>query len=463
MNYKPYDPDQEYLLPADLREVIPEGDLVYIVDQIVRRLDLSGFYARNSEEGNPPYHPALTLKVLFFAYSIGLRSSRKIEKAVRTDVRFMFLAGRQRPDFHTIARFRQLYREEITELFVQIVAICNELGLVKFAGLAIDGTKIKGNVSKRSFKDKKKLNGYLKAVRKRIKEVLREASDVDQEEGKRFGSGDSAGCLPKDLRNLKELESRIREAQEAIETEGHRLASPTDPDAVFMKGDSGQVNANYNCQAAVDVDSRVVVSADVSRQAADNHHLEGIVEQAESNLGKRVDKVVADCGYYSPETDAYFRKKGKDLYLPGGIGKQNRFNVGYYSLDDFMVDEERGKVICPAGREMRRQGRKGLKSIYRGVGCGSCELKWKCTTSKYRTVEIKPNWGYRREMREKLKTPEGEEMLRKRARSVELVFAWLKHHYGNRKFLLRGLQKVRCEWNLMLIGHNLRRIAAAIG
>ncbi len=461
MNYRSYDADQEYLLPADLREVIPEGDLVYVVDRVVRQLDLSGFYARGSDEGNPAYHPALMLKILFYGYSIGLRSSRKMAKAVRTDVRFMYLAARQQPDFHTIARFRKEHLGEVTDLFTQIVLICRQLGLVKFGGLAVDGTKIRANASKRGFKSRKKLEGYLKAVRKRIGTVMTEASEVDDEEDRHFGSGDRVDGLPRDIRDLKDLERRIKEARETIERDGHSQANPTDTDATFMKGDGGQLNANYNCQAAVDIDSRIAVSADVSKQAADNHHLEEMVESAEANLGEQIGKVVADCGYYSVEVDEHFKEKGTDIYLPDVIEKiKTKFHPGYYTTEEFRVDN--GKVFCPAGREMRRKGKKGLTIIYRGVECGDCHLKPKCTTSKYRTVQIRPNLQYRQKMREKLKTPEGEEMMKRRSTSVELVFAWIKHHYGFRKFLLRGLEKVKGEWNLMLIGHNLRRIAAAM-
>jgi transposase len=463
VNYRSYDPDQEYLLPADLREVIPEGDLVYVVDSVVRKLDLSAFHRHYSEEGNPAYHPGMMLKIMFYAYSIGLRSSRKISRAVQTDVRFMYLAARQQPDFHTIARFRQIFLSEIGELFVQIVGVCHQLGIVRFAGLAVDGTKIRANASKRSFKDRKKLQRYLGEVRQRMEEVLREAEGADREENKRFGDKGNGDSLPKEFRSLRELEGRIESALEMIEVEGHRRATATDADAVFMKGDGGQLNVNYNCQAAVDMDSRIVLSAAVSNEAADNHLLTEVVERAEENIGADVDKVVADCGYYSVETDEYFKRRDTDLYLPHSDGgKGTRFNAGYYSLEDFAIDEVSGVVRCPAGVAMRPMQKRGKMIVYRGVGCEECQLRRKCTTGKYRTVWVRPNLSYRKEMQEKLKTLKGQEMMRRRATSVELVFGWIKHIYGVRRFLLRGLEKVNAEWNLILIGHNLRRIGAAI-
>ena len=442
--FKAYDTHQSYLLPPSPREWLPADHLAYFIDNVVDQLDLSEVFASyEGTKGQPPYHPQMMVKVWLYGYCVGIRSSRKLERALHEDVGFRMLSGNQQPDYWTLSEFRRRHLGALRGLFVQTVKLAQRAKLVKLGQVAIDGTKLKANASKHKAMSYARMEKEEKRLREEIRCYFEEVETTDQEEDERYGSkrGDE---LPDHLKTEKERLDVIREAMAHLEEEARQKAaakeqkqrekankegrtyrprkdanaavpSPkaqrnfTDPDSRIMKNADKAFIQGYNAQAAVDVDSQIIVAAQLSNQAADGPHLVGMVEQVEQSTGRRPQEVLADAGYFSEDNVTTLRKRGMS-------------------------------VLIPPERVRRRQWRE------------------RCTppTSpppKYASVS---EW-----MRYRLKLPENRERYRKREQSVEPVFGQIKQARGLRQFLLRGLDKVSAMWQLECAAHNLLKLYRA--
>jgi len=226
--YRPYQPNQCYLLPQSPDEWLPEDHLARFVSDIVDALDLSGIYAFYEKElrGYPPYNPCMMVKVLIYAYSTGVYSSRKIERCISESIAFRYLAAGNFPDFRTINSFRKRHLAEFEKLFMEVIGLCQEAGLVKLGTIAIDGTKIKANASKHkamSYGRMKKEEARLEAE---VERLMAQAEKTDQEEDERHGDrrGDE---LPDELSTTKKRLAKIQEAKAALEAKAQARRRPS--------------------------------------------------------------------------------------------------------------------------------------------------------------------------------------------------------------------------------------------
>ncbi len=425
--YLPYDPDQQLLLPAALQEWLPEAHLAYFISDVVDQLDLSAITARYEQErrGGPPYHPRMMVKVLLYGYCNGVASSRRIAQRLHEDIAFRVLAANNTPDFRTVSDFRKDYLEALADLFLQVLELCRQAGLVKLGHVALDGTKVRANASRHkamSYGRMKEREGQLSAE---VAELLRRAGEVDDDEDRRYGKDKRGDELPEELAFRESRLRRIRVAKAALEagaraeaeqaeTEGrNRPGVPddkaqrnfTDPDSRIMPGPGGRdFQQSYNCQAVVDSDHQVIVAARATNQPSDKGQAVPMIEETILNAGAVPKEVSADAGYYSA-------KAVDGLYALG--------------VDPFVAPEKtrHGWVVPPAPR-----GRipKGLST--------------------------------RERMRRKLRTKQGRERYALRMETVEPVFGQIKQGRGYRQFLLRGLAKVNREWLLICAGHNLLKL-----
>ena len=221
-NFIPYNQGQLMLLPLNIREMIPENHLVDGVSTIVDRLDLPSIYRKykNDEGGRPSYHPLMLIKVLFYAYAVGIRSSRKIAARLESDIYFMYLAAMQRPDFRTVSDFRMEHLEQLKDIFKQIVRISRKLGIAKIGHISIDGTKMRASAGRRQTKSKEKLEKMEEEIEKEIEKILDEADKIDDEEDRLYGDkrGDE---LPEELRKREDLIDKIEKAKEGVERGEH--------------------------------------------------------------------------------------------------------------------------------------------------------------------------------------------------------------------------------------------------
>jgi len=467
-NFIPYNQGQLMLLPLNIREMIPEDHLVHGVSTIVERLDLSSIYQKynNDEGGRPSYHPLVLIKVLFYAYAVSIRSSRKIQARLESDIFFMYLAAMQRPDFRTISDFRKAHLPQLRELFKQIVIIAKELGIAKIGHIAIDGTKMRASAGRRRTKSKERLEKLEEEIEKEIEKMLEEAEEIDEEEDRLYGDnrGDE---MPKELRKREDLIEKIEKAKEKLEKEGWKEANITDPDSRFMKDADGGIDTSYNTQVAVDAEAQVIVGNDVVREVNDHHQFIPIYEQVLENTGKRPEEVSADCGYYNGKNYIYIEENKIDAYLPDQmfdkeVDKEGKEKLGRYDRRNFRYNKDEDIFNCPEGKRLVfkvNQMKDGINSrIYVGQECSLCKQRVECTRSKARHIKISEVDGIMERMRKKLLTEEGKDIYKKRLSTVEPVLGNIKKNFGYRDFLLRGIEKVRGEFDLMCIAHNIKKI-----
>jgi transposase len=455
--FRTYDLDQQMLLPPDLREWVPEGHLALFVSELVEQLDLSALikpYDEGEQRGQPPYHPALMVKLLIYGYCTGRMSSRKLEQACYEDVAVRMLSGNQQPDHASIAEFRRRHLGALSGLFVQVLLVCEKAGLVKLGRVAIDGTKIKANAAKRKTHSYQRLNKMERELEAEVKRLLGEAERVDQQEDRRYGVGQRGDELPAELRDrttrlakikaakadlereAKEAEAAAREQKAeqkerraageevlvhkckpkwvktpegAIEPPPKRQRNLTDLDARLMKDTAagGIFIPGYNPQIAVDDEAQIIVAAQVTQAGNDMNELVPTLLLVKENLGRMPEQVLADSGYFSPAGLADESLKEVDLYV-----RPNR--------------QPKPKAIAPK--------------------------------SKPRSRAALANAAIRAAMTAKLDQPEAKQIYRHRSEIVEPVFATIKHVGGFRQFLLRGQAKVSGEWSLVCMTHNLMKL-----
>ena len=425
--YRPYEPDQQLLLPAALGEWLLEDHLAYFISDVGDQLDLSEITARYEQEsrGGAPYHPRMMVKVLLYGYCIGVSSSRRIAQRLHEDIAFRVLAANNSPDFRTISDFRKDNLDALSGLFLQVLVLCQQAGLVKLGHVALDGTKVRANASKHramSYGRMREREGELMAE---VEELVRVAEEVDADEDQRYGKDKRGDELPDELAFREGRLEKIREAMASLESEAQRAAEQseaegkehtglpddkaqhnfTDGESRIMPAPEGRdfVQA-YNPQAVVDSAHQVIVAARATNQTSDKQQAVTMVEEAMDNVGAVPREVSADAGYYSAQAV-------EGLY---GLG-----------VDSFVAPEKtrHGTVVPPAPR-----GR------------------------------IPSHLSPRDRMRRKLQTRCGRQRYSLRMQTVEPVFGQIKQGRGFRQFLLRGLQKVGGEWSLICTTHNLLKL-----
>ena len=422
--YLPYDPDQQLLLPAALQEWLPEDHLVYFISDVVDQLDLSEITARYEGErrGGPPYHPRMMVKVLLYAYCVGVPSSRRIAQRLHEDIAFRVLAANNTPDFRTISDFRKDHLEALSGLFRQVLAFCQRTGMVKLGHVALDGTKVGANASKHKAMSYQRMREQEAQLQGEVEELLRRAQEVDEEEDKRYGRDKRGDELPEELAFREGRLERIREAMAALEDEAQAAADAagkehsgvpeekaqrnfTDPESRIMPGPGGRDFLQaYNCQAVVDHEHQVIIAARATNLTSDKQQAVVMIAETIDNVGRVPREVSADAGYYSAQAVA-------DLQALG--------------VDPFVAPEK------------TRHGRKPPPAP---------------------KGRIPKALSLRDRMRRKLQTRRGRQRYALRMSTVEPVFGQIKQGRGFRQFLLRGLAKVQGEWSLICTGHNLLKL-----
>ena len=308
-NFKRYIQNQPMLLPLDIRELIDKNSIVYLIDRIVESLDLSRIYDKysNDEGGSSAYHPSMLIKILFYAYVEGIRSSRKIAHRVGCDIFFMYLAGFQKPDFRTISDFRKNNIEELKYLFTQIAAICYKYGLVNLGHVAIDGTKICASAGRRSTYGKEKIDEMIKGIEAVIERLLEDGKEVDEEEDRIFGSNKTGYEIPDELKDKEAIKEKLKQIKKIMQEKKLKQVNLTDSDSRFMKEADGSKDLSYNVQVAVDAENQIIVGNDVTSEPTDQHQFIPMYEQVVENLGDKPKEVSADCGYDSNENYVYIK------------------------------------------------------------------------------------------------------------------------------------------------------------
>jgi transposase len=418
--YKTYLPDQDLLLPPSLRDWLPENHLAYCVSDVVDQLDLSAIEAVYEEEdrGQPPYHPRMMTKILLYGYCVGVFSSRRIQKHLVEDVAFRVLAAGNQPDFRTIADFRKLHLPALEELFQQVLRLVLEVGALKLGRVALDGSKVKANASKHKAMSYGRMEETEKLLRKEVQKLMKQAEAADEEEDKRYGRDRREDELPEEMQRRETRIARIQEAKKALEERAREKAKNegkdskeakpeakaqynfTDAESRIMKGSDGFVQG-YNTQVAVEPLFQLVVGQTVTQAANDKQQMVPLIEAIEEQSGQRPEEVLTDRGYCSDENLKYLAKRRMEGFVATEKQKHGESSEPC----------KRGPLPKDASRVER--------------------------------------------MERKLKTKVGAAVYARRKCMVEPVFGQIKQARGFRQFLLRGLEKVRGEWALVCMTHNL--------
>lgn len=430
MILEPEDPRQmEFVCRAD---IVQEEPLVQVVSDVVSELDLGRLYERYREGGRPFFDPAMQLKVLFFAYCDGVRSSRAIAKHTRFDIRYRYFCGSLRPDFRTINRFRKDNLDLLGDYFAQIVLMCRERGLVDSSLVALDGTKIRASASGRKSRRRSQRHGLSAVFRKRLSEDA--AAEDDSETV-------AVGDTPE-------------------ENDGRGL-EVSDPDARYMKTSEKSLRLSYNSQVVVDR-NQFIVAQDVTNCADDKVQLQPMLEQSKQVLGHPPARAVVDAGYYSGENLSYGVKEGIDLYIPPA--RTGRVPDERFHRYEFEYESSTDRYRCPAGqyltfRGSRRRDGKTIRLYAGGAAtCGCCQFRQQCTTGRYRRLDVSSHHLHERAMQRKMASEQGRQVSACRKHMVEAVFGNMKFNLGFARFQLRTIPKVAGEFALMCIAHNLKKI-----
>jgi transposase len=420
--YRPYLPNQDFLLPPSLRDWLPEDHLVYFVSDLVDELDLSAILTvyEDEERGFPPYHPVMLTKVLVYAYCVGIFSSRRIQRRLAEDVGFRVLAAGNQPDFRTIADFRKTHLTALTGLFEQVLRLARELGALRLGRVALDGSKVKANASKHKAMSYKRMGEKQRQLRAEVAQLLAQAEATDTAEDAQFGRSRGGDDLPAELHRRESRLERIREAKRVLKARAKEeavaagqpaeSAKPdakaqynfTDPESRIMKGPDGFVQA-YNVQVAVD-DLQLIVGQAVTQETNDKRQLLPMITVIQRQSGDTPTQLLADAGYCSDPNLTAIAATPIDAYI--STRKQTH-------------GERPGP--CPRG-------------------------------------PLPTNATIIDRMSRKLQTQAGAAVYAARKAIVEPVIGQIKQARGFRQFLLRGFEKVQGEWSLVCTTHNILKL-----
>ena len=433
--FRPWDVDEVWLFPASVQDFVPPGHIAHLIRETVREgLDLRAILSQYDEErGYPPYHPGMMTALLLYAYSQGIYSSRRIDRACHERVDFMAVTGLSYPDFRTISEFRKRHLGALSGLFVQVLGLCRKAGLVKLGHVALDGTKIKANASKHKAMSYGRMEGAEEKLAAEVAGWMKKAAAQDAAGDRQHGDrrGDE---LPDWVANKERRLAKIREAKAALEAEaqaaaggqnksedsevaakrGRKRQPPsgvpednaqrnfTDPESRIMKTKDGFIQG-YNAQAAVDAEHQIIVSCDLTNQGTDSAQLLPLIDQIKANTEVLPKQVSADAGYASDANLKGLEEREIDGFVAAGRQKH-------------------GTAAPAAGKAKEGSRLAAMAQKIAGQGYDS----------PYRL----------------------------RKQTVEPVFGQIKQARGFRQFLLRGLDKVKQEWVLVCTAHNLLKLTA---
>lgn len=473
--FKEYNQKQTFLLPPSVKDFVGPKHPARIISDIVDSIDISSIQSKYNGGGSTAYHPGMMLKVLIYAYSQGVYSSRRIERAVNSDTAFMYLAGMQIPDFRTICLFRAKHAEAIKQIFIEVVRLCASLGMVGLGHIAFDGTKLKANASIRQTREAEALNKEMRKVTAEIDILLKRAKEVDECEDLLYGKDNDGSGIPDEIKDKEYRLKKLKEAKKQLAKEKLNKVNITDPDARLMQNSKKVIHPGYNGQIAVDSQEQIIVASDLTQDATDHYQLKPMVEEAEQNLGQLPEQISADAGYSSYDNLEYVEEKWVDTYIPDNKIEsldEKEESEKRYDKSNFAYDEKSNQYACPEGKTLTpytkttcaRKGERKEKelTIYRGTDCDSCPVKTKCTKAKARTITRDGREPLQEKMREKLRSKEGKKIYRKRSYTVEPVFGNMKWNRVKLIMSMRGKKKVRGEFILMCLTHNIGKIIRKI-
>jgi transposase len=498
--FKPVTSNQIVLFPENIGDRIPKNHPVRLVNQVIDKINMDGVFSGYKGGGTSSFHPRVMIKILFYSYFNNIYSARKIEKALHENIYFMWISGNSQPNFRTINLFRsKRLKNQINNLFIEIVRLIAEMGYVSLNKQFIDGTKIESASNKYTFvwrgsteKYKEKLEEKIKSVLSDIDSAIKEDASENNPELKEINSEELQSKIEqlnqnidklnkKQQKNLNQLKNehlpRLQKYENQLDTLGDRNSfSKTDTDATFMrmKDDhmrNGQLKPAYNTQ--ISTENQFVTNFSVHQRPGDTATLIAHLEQFNDFFGKQSEQVIADAGYGSEENYEYMHNNDIEAFVKYNYfhkEQKRKFKNDIFHPQNLFYNAEKDYFVCPMGQHMEKVGTGTRRSdlgyvshvtYYQAKRCEGCPLRWGCHKSKNaRIIEINHKLReYKRLAQERLLSEEGVRLRGQRCIEPEAVFGQLKSNNLFNRFKLRGLGKVNIEFGLAVIAHNLRKLA----
>jgi len=464
------DRKQEMLLPSRVEEYVTDDNPIRAIDAYVDSLDLAalGFLhtAGGLTPGQPAYPPGALLKLYLYGYLHCIRSSRRLEKETQRNLEVIWLMRGLRPSYKTIADFRKHSLRALKEVNKDFVQLCKELQLYGNELVGIDGSHFRGSVNKTNIYTEKRLTKALSHLEKQIEAYLEELERADTEEVEIEADDRS---LEEKLKVLQERQRKHQERLEKLTESNETQLAEVDEDARLLRK-SGQTVAGYNVQVAVEAKHNLLVACEVTNEGNDEKQLEPMAKEAQEVLGVESLEVVADAGYFNVVQIMACEEAGITPYVPEP-NKTNQARLqGRFAREDFHYQVELDSYECPASQQLthnstfERNGKLMFTYASKASVCARCSLKTQCLPPKtpYRQVS---RWehehiveAHRVRMAEK-----GSDVMQQRAALVEHPFGTLKQWCGSTHFLLRGMEKVAAEMDLLMLCYNFKRVLSILG
>lgn len=497
--------NQLMLLPPDLGSLVPDNHVVRVIDKIVNELSLSSLFQTYKGGGASSYSPRMLLKVIIFGYIDRTYTCRRIAKALRENVHYMWLSGMSKPDFTTINNFRtKRMKDAVDEVFYDVIDIMIKGGYIKAENLFVDGTKIEANANKYSYIWKKNVERQEEKIKENVKKLLQHVEELQKKEDEEYGSHDleeieghvsaeqieslverlnkkiseigQSRKVSSEINNIKKEVKKLKKNQEKKDMLGGRNScSKTDKDATFfrMKEDQSgtQLKPGYNVQIATE--NQYILGYGIFQKAADTSVFVPFMDKILPRLSNTSKNVIGDAGYGCEENYNYLNNHDLGNYLKYqnfNYEKTRAFQNRKFLSDHFVYDKQRDQYKCPEGQVLdyvftksilSTTGYKAERMVYRAQHCDSCRYRQECNKGLgNRTIEISPKLiDYKIIARKNLESEEGIKLRSQRGVDVESVFGQIKHNKQFRRFYTRGIKNVNTEWGLISLAHNIKKMA----
>ena len=509
IHFRDYNPKQMILFPQRLDKDIAENDPVRVIDMVIDNLKLDNFKKLYKERGRSPYHPKMMLKAIIYGYMNNLYSCRKIETALKRDIHFIWLAGYEQPDFNTINRFRNRVKDEINQVFTQLVILLAEKGFITLDVEYIDGTKIESKANKYTFVWRKSTEKNRAKLLEKIKTLLGQIDDAIAQENTEPENGQSftpaelmdiadelnhsldnmpatkeqkekRKVIKKQIKELREHADKLSEYDEKLRILGERNSySKTDQDATFMRMkedamNNGQTKPGYNLQ--IGTENQFILDFGIFQTPGDPLTMISFFNSFLHRYDKFPKISVADSGYGSEENYRYMEESGIDAYVKYNCFHREQrmhYEPNPFSSQALYYNAEGDYYICPMGQRMNRIGTSTAKTEsgyitesarYKAQRCDGCPLRGSCFKAKgNRIIDVNHRLNeYRRKARERLTTEEGLRYRGQRCIEPEAVFGQMKYNMAYKRFRHIGIDKVNMDFAFFAIAFNLKKMCSII-
>lgn len=495
---------QTWLVPRRVTDFIPENHVCYFIANLVEELDFRRIDQRyRCTKGKAAYSRRMLLRVVIMASVDGVFSSRRIARLAEENVVYMYLSGMDKPDFHTICRFKIECSKQIEEAFKMTVNVAKNTGMVQLNHIAIDGTKIKANASPTNVINQKEIHT--------VRQILKKGIKTDKKENKIYGNkrGDE---IPPELTNRKKVHEIVKKvknetkttndkkednklhkssvklleqacsssqakdrvlkkldhAERELEKTPQKTVSLTDPESRWMKNKKNRMELSYNMQIAADYDSGIIITSTITQDPTDHHQLIPQIEEIQETIGPlpSYTKISADNGYFTQTNLQYLEENGLDGYIPNrkqAHKNKNRLKKDKpFSKYNFKYDHVKDVYICPNNKKLTYKKtykyNKTHMHQYYCNNCLKCQYQELCAGENRLRVITDYGGVLSKRMALKMETKQGKKEFAKRKQTVEWPFGNIKKNLKYTEFITHGINRIKTEKNLINISHNIKRI-----